>query len=178
MIQHSVFFMVQLSHPQMTTGKTKALTIWTFVGKVMSPFFNILSRCVTTFLSKSKCLLISWLQSPSAVILEPKQRKSVTASTFSPFYLPWSDGTRCQDLSFLNAEFQASFFTFLFHPHQEVLLFLFTFCIRVVSSTYLRLLVFLPAILIPACESSSSAFCMKYSAYHPSVRGGPAWHGS
>ena len=88
MIQHSVFFMVQLSHPHKTTGKTKALTIWTFVGKVMSPLFNILSRCVTALLSKSKCLLISWLQSPSAVILEPKKRKSVTASTFSPFYLP------------------------------------------------------------------------------------------
>ena len=67
------FFIVQLSHPYMTTGKIIALTRWTFVGKVMSLLFNILSRLVTTFLPRSKCLLISWLQSPSAVILEPKE---------------------------------------------------------------------------------------------------------
>ena len=76
----SAFFMVQLSHPYMTTGKTIALTRWTFVGKVMSLLFNMLSRLVLTFLPRSKCLLISWLQSPSAVILEPKKRKSVTVS--------------------------------------------------------------------------------------------------
>ena len=70
--QHSAFFTVQLSHPHMTTGKTIALTRWTFVGKVMSLLFNILSMLVRTFLPRSKCLLISWLQSPSAVILEPK----------------------------------------------------------------------------------------------------------
>ena len=68
----SAFFMVQLSHPNMTTGKTIALTRWTFVDKVMSLLFNMLSRLVITFLSSSKCLLISWLQSPSAVILEPQ----------------------------------------------------------------------------------------------------------
>ena len=68
----------------MTTGKTIALTIWTFVGKVMSLFFKTLSRFVIAFLSRSKCVLISWLQSPSAVILEPKKMKSVTVSTFSP----------------------------------------------------------------------------------------------
>ena len=70
---HSAFFLVQLSHPYMTTGKTIALTRGTFVGKVMSLLFNMLSRLVITFLSRSKCLLISWLQSPSAVILEPKK---------------------------------------------------------------------------------------------------------
>ena len=70
---HSAFFTVQLSHPYMTTGKTIALTRWTFVGKVMSLLFNMLSRLVITFLPRSKCLLISWLQSPSAVILEPKK---------------------------------------------------------------------------------------------------------
>uniref|UniRef100_A0AC11D8W1 Uncharacterized protein n=1 Tax=Ovis aries TaxID=9940 RepID=A0AC11D8W1_SHEEP len=70
-LQCSDFFIVQLSHTYMTTGKTIALTRWTFVGKVMSLFFNMLSRPVTTFLPKRKCLLISWLQSPSAVILEP-----------------------------------------------------------------------------------------------------------
>ena len=69
--QHSAFFTVQLSHPYMTTGKTTALTRWTFVGKVMSLLFNMLSRLVITFLPRSKRLLISWLQSPSAVILEP-----------------------------------------------------------------------------------------------------------
>ena len=75
----STFFMVQLSHPYMTTGKTIALTRWTFVGKVMSLLFNMLSRLVIAFLPRSKHLLISWLQSPSAVILEPKKIKSVTA---------------------------------------------------------------------------------------------------
>ena len=74
-LQHSAFFMVQLSHPYMTTGKTVALTIQTFVGKVMPLLFNTLSRFVIAFLPRSKCLLISWLQSPSAVILEPKKNK-------------------------------------------------------------------------------------------------------
>ena len=80
----SAFFIVQLSHPYMTTGKTIALTRWTFVGKVMSLFCSILSRLVIAFLSRSKCLLISWLKSPSAVILEPRKIKSDTVSTVSP----------------------------------------------------------------------------------------------
>ena len=80
----SAFFIVQLSHPYMTTGKIIALTRWTFVGKVMSLLFNMLSRLVRTFLPRSKRLLISWLQSPSAVILEPKKIKSLTVSTVSP----------------------------------------------------------------------------------------------
>ena len=78
------FHIVQLSYPYMTTGKIIALTRWTFVSKVMSLLFNMLSRLVITFLPRSKCLLISWLQSPSAVILEPKKRKSVTVSIVSP----------------------------------------------------------------------------------------------
>ena len=77
---HSAFFMVQLSYPYMTTGKTIVLTQWTFVGKVMSLLFNMLSRLVITFLPRIKCLLISWLQSPSAVILEPRKIKSATVS--------------------------------------------------------------------------------------------------
>ena len=77
--------MVQLSHPYMTTGKTKALIIRTFVGQVMSLLFNTLSRFVTAFLPRSNHLLISWLQSPSAVTVEPKKIKSVTVSIFSPF---------------------------------------------------------------------------------------------
>ena len=84
---HSVFFILQLSHPYMTTGKTIALTRWTFVGKVMSLLFNMLSRFVITFLPKSKRLLISWLQSPSAVILEPQNTLSHCFHCF-PIYLP------------------------------------------------------------------------------------------
>ena len=80
----SAFFTVQVSHPYMTTGKTVALTRRTFVGKVVSLLFNMLSRLVITFLPRSKCLLISWLQSPSAVILEPRKIKSATVSTVSP----------------------------------------------------------------------------------------------
>ena len=83
-IWHSAFFIIQLSHPYMTTGKTIALTRWIFVGKVMSQLFNMLSRLVLSFLPKSKCLLISWLQSPSTVIFEPTKIKSVTVSIVSP----------------------------------------------------------------------------------------------
>ena len=81
---HSSFFIVQLSHPYMTTGKTIALTRWIFVDKVMSLLFNMLSRLVITFLPRSRCPLISWLQSPSAVILEPRKIKSATVSTVYP----------------------------------------------------------------------------------------------
>ena len=84
-LRRLAFFTVQLSHPYMTTGKTIALTRWTIVGKVMSLLFNMLSRLVITFLPRSKHLLISWLQSPSAVILEPPKIKSDTVSTVSPF---------------------------------------------------------------------------------------------
>ena len=83
-LQRSAFFIVQLSHPYMTTRKTIALTRQTFVGKVMSLLFNMLSRLVITFLAKSKHLLISWLQSPFAVILEPRKIKSATVSSVSP----------------------------------------------------------------------------------------------
>ena len=90
----SVFFMVQLSYPHTTTGKTIVLTIWIFVGKVMSLLSNMMSRFVTDFPSRNKCLLISWLQSPSAVILEPPKIKSLTIYFYSfPIYLPWSNGT-------------------------------------------------------------------------------------
>ena len=90
------FFIVQLSHPHMTTGKTIALTIRTFVGKVMSLFFNMLSRFVIAYLPRSKHLLISWLQSPSA---------ACHCFHCFPIYLPWSDGTRSHELRFLNVEF-------------------------------------------------------------------------
>ena len=103
-LQHSAFFMVQLSYPYMNTGKTIALTRWTFVSKVMSLLFNILGRLVIAFLPRSKHLLISWLQSPSVVILEPPPKVCDYFHCF-PMYLPWSDGTRCHDLHFLNVEF-------------------------------------------------------------------------
>ena len=101
----SAFFIVQLSHPYMTTGKTIALTRRSFVSKVMSPVFNMLSTFITAFLPRSKRLLISWLQSPFAVILEPPRLKSVHCFHCLPIYSPWSDGTRCHDLNFLNVEF-------------------------------------------------------------------------
>ena len=87
-LQHSAFFMVQLSHPYMPTGKTIVLTRWIFVSKVMSLLFNMLSTFVITFLPRSKRLLISWLQSPSAVILEPPKIKSVSCFHCFPIYLP------------------------------------------------------------------------------------------
>ena len=96
-LQYSAFFTVQLSHPYMTTRKTTALTTQTFVDKVMSLLFNMLSRLIITFLPSSKCLLISWLQSPSAMILKPKKIKSATVSTVSHLcamkwwdWIPWS----------------------------------------------------------------------------------------
>ena len=86
--KHSAFFIVQLSHPYMTTGKIIALTRQTFVGKVMSLLFNMLSSLVITFLPRSKCLLISWVQLPSAVILEPRKIKPAIVSTVSPSICP------------------------------------------------------------------------------------------
>ena len=118
---HSAFFMIQLSHLYITTGKTKALTIWTFVGQVMSLLFNTLSRFVTAFLPRDKCLLISWQQSLSAGILEPKRKKPVTVSTFLPSVCHKVIGPDAQTLAFVNIEFQAIFFTVLFQSHQEAL---------------------------------------------------------
>jgi len=102
-----LFFIIQLSHQYMTTEKTIALTRWAFVGKVMSLLFNMLSRLFIAFLPRSKYLLISWLQSPPAVILESPQNKVWHCF---PIYLPWSDGTGCHDLSFLNIEFMVGKF--------------------------------------------------------------------
>ena len=101
----SAFFIVQLAHPYMTTGKTIALTRWIFVGKVMSLLFNMLSRLVIAFLPRNKCLLTSWLQSPSAVILEPKKIKSVTASIVSPSVCHEVMGLDATISVFLNVEF-------------------------------------------------------------------------
>ena len=169
---HSAFFMVQLSHPYITTGKTIVLMIQTFVGKVMSLLFNMLSRLVITFLPKSKHLLISWLQSPFAVILEPKKIKSVTVSIVSP--------SICHEMMSLDAiipvfwmlnfkpTFSLSYCTFINRLFSSSLL----CAIRVVSSAYLRLLIFLPAIFIIAGASSSLTFHVMYSAYKLNKPGG------
>ena len=142
-LQHSAFFIVQLSHPYMN-WKNHRLTIWTYVNKVMSLLFIMASRFVKDFLPRSKHHLISRLQSPSAVILEPPINKFCHCFHYFPIYLSWSDGTGCHDLSFLNVEPTLSLSSFTFIKR------LFSFsslsAIRVVSSAYLRLLIFLPAI--------------------------------
>ena len=104
-IRHSPFFIVQLSHPYMTTRQTIALTKWSFVGKVMSLLFNMFSRLLIGFLPRSKHVLISCLQSQSAVIFGAQENKICHCFHYFPIYLPWSDGTRCHDLCFLNVEF-------------------------------------------------------------------------
>ena len=161
--------MVQLSHPYMTTGKTIPLTRWTFVEKVMTLLINTLSTLVIAFLLRSKGLLISWLQSQSSVTLEPKKIFCYCFHGF-PTYMPWRDGTRCHDLIFMNAEFLAKIFTLLFQFNKRHFSSSLS-AIRVVSSAYLRLLVFLPTILLPACSSFSPVFFMMYSAYKLNKQG-------
>ena len=160
--------MVQLSHPYMTTGKTIPLTRWIFVGKVMSLLFNMLSRLVIAFLPRSKYLLISWLQSPSAVILEPQKIKSLTVPAVSPSIcqeVMWPDAMILVFwmLSFKPAFSLSSFIRRLFSSSLSA--------IRMVSSAFLRLLIFLQAILIPACASSSPAFLMMNSVYKLNKQG-------
>ena len=149
-IRCSAFFIVQLSHPYMTTGKTIALTRRTFVGKVISLLFNMLSRLVKTFLQRSKHLLISWPQSPSALILEPQKIKSATVSTVSPSISHEGMGPDAMIFVFWMLSFKPTFslssFTFIKRLFSSSLS-----ATRVVSSAYLRLLIFLRAILIPAC---------------------------
>ena len=108
-LHHSAFFILQFSHPYMTTGKTIALSRWTFVGKVMSLLFNILSRLVIAFLPRRKYLLISWLQSPSAVILEPKEIKSLTVYTVSPSICHEMMGLNAMILVFWMLSFKPTF---------------------------------------------------------------------
>ena len=133
----SAFFIVQHSYPHMTTGKTIALTRWTFVGKVMSLLFNILSRLVITFLPRSKRLLISWLQSPSAVILEPTKIKSDTASTVSPSIYHEVMGPDAMILVFRMLSFKPTF-SFSSFTSIKRLFSSSLSAIRVVSSAYLR----------------------------------------
>ena len=149
----------------MTTGKTIALTRWTFVSKVMSLLFNMLSRLVITFLPSSKCLLVSWLQSPSAVILEPPKIMLATVSTVSPSICHKVMELDATILVYWMVSFKPtvslSYFTSIKKLFSSSLL----SAIRAVSSAYLRLLIFLLAVLIPVCASSSPAFRTVYSAY-------------
>ena len=164
-LQCSAFFMVQHSHPYMTTGKTIALTRWTFDGPVTLLLFNMLSRFVIAFLTRNKRLLISWLQSPTAVILEPKKIKSITVSIVSPSICHEVMGLDTMIFVFRMLSFKPVFslysFTFIKRLFSSSLL----SAVRVVSSAYLRLLIFLLAILILACASFRLAFRMMYSAY-------------
>ena len=149
----------------MTTGKTIALTRWTIVGKVMSLLFNMLSRLVINFLPRSKCLVISWLQSPSAVILEPPKIKSATVSTVSPSICHEVMEPDAMILDFWMLSFKPTFslasFTFIKRLFSSSSL----SAMMVVSSAYLRLLIFLLAILISACASSSPAFFVIYTLH-------------
>ena len=142
--------------------KNHSWTTQTCVGKVMSLLFNMLSRLVIAFLLRSKHLLISWLQSPPEVILEAKKIVCHCFHCF-PICLPWSDGTRCHDLSFWMLSFKPTFslssFTFIKMLYSSSSL----SAIRVVSTAYLRLFIFLPAILTPASASSSPEFHMMCS---------------
>ena len=153
-----------MSHPYMTTGKTIALTRWTFVGKVMSLLFNMLSRLVIAFLPRSKHLFISWLQSPSVVILEPKKIKSVTVSIVSPSICHEEMGLDAIIFFFWMLSFKPAFSLSSFTSIKRLFSSSSLSAVRVVSSAYLRLLIFLPAILISACAPSSPAFQMMYSA--------------
>ena len=148
----------------MTTGKTKALTRWISVGIVTSLLFNMLSMLAISFLPRSKCPLISWLQSPSAVILEPQKIKSLTVSIVSPPICQEVMGPDSMILIFWMLSFKPTFslssFTFIKRLFSSSSL----SAIRVVSSTYLRLLILLPEILIPACASSKPEFLVLYSA--------------
>ena len=162
--QGSAFYIVQLSHPYMTTGKTIALTRWTFVGKVMSLLLNMLPELVMAFLPRSKHLLILWPQSPSAVILEPKEIKSVTLSIVSPSIFQGVMELDATILVFWMLSFQPVFSLFSFTYIKRLFNSSLLSAIRVMSSAYLRVLIFLPPILIPACASSILAFHMMYSA--------------
>ena len=145
----------------MTTGKTIALTRQIFVGKVMSLLFNMLSGLAIAFLPRRKHLLISWLQSPSAVILELKKLKSVTVFTVSHLFAKWWNQILVFWMLTFKPTFPLSIFTFikrLFSPSS-------LYAIRVVLFAHLRLLIFLLPILIPACASSSPGFLMMYSTY-------------
>ena len=141
------------------------------MGKVMPLSFSRLWRFLIAFLLRNKHLLILWFQSPSTVILELKKIKSVIVSTFSPSICYEVVELDAMILAFWMLSLKPVFFILLFHLHQDSFSSSFLYAISVVSSLYLRLLMFLLAILIPACASSSLAFCMMYSAYRLNKQG-------
>ena len=171
-VQHSLWSKSHIT----STGKTIALTRWTLVDKIMSLLFNILSRLVIDFLPRSKQLLISWLQSQFAVILQPKKIKSLTVSIVSSSIC--HEGTGRHDLHFWMLSFKSAFSLSSFYFIKRLFSSSLLSAIRVVSSTYLRLLIFLPEILIPACVLSSLAFHMIFSAYKLNKQGDniQPWH--
>jgi len=154
----------------MALQKTIALTRWTFAGKVVSLLFNMLLRTVRALLTRSKCLLISWPHSPSPVILGYKKRKSVTVSIVSPSVCHKVKGLDAIVLAFWIFNFKPAFllssFTFIKRLFSSLLS-----TVRVVSSAYLRLLIFLQAFLFPACVSFTLVFHLMYSAYKLNKQG-------
>ena len=173
---YSAFFIVQLSHPYMTTGKAIVLTIWIFVDKVMSLLFNMLFWFVIGFLSRSKHLLISWLESWSAVILEIKKINSVTVSIISPCICHEVLGLDAMILVFWMLSFKPTFSLSLFTFIKRLFSYSSLSAISVMSFAYLKLLILLPAILIPPYVSSSLAFCMMYSVYMLNKQGDNVRH--
>ena len=170
-LRRSAVFIVELSHLYMTTGKTVALTRRTFVSKVMSLLFNMLCRFIRAFLPKSKCLLISWLQSPSAVILELPKIKPVTVSIVSPSICHEVMGPDAVSFVFWMLSFRPAFSLSSLIFIKRLFSSSSLSAIRVVSSAYLRLLIFLLAILIPICASSSLALLRMYSAHKLNKKG-------
>ena len=162
---HSALFMVQVTYLYVTTVKATALTIRTFVGKVISPFFNTLSRFLTVVLPGSKHLLISWLRSLSAVVLEPPKIKSVTASTFSSSICYEVMGLDALVLVFWMLSFKPGFSLSSFTLIKRLFNSSSLSAIRVVSSAYLRLLIFLTTILTPVCEFYTWKSVWLYAKY-------------
>ena len=150
----------------MITGETIALTRWMFISKVMFLLLNMLLRLLIAFLPRSKSLLISWLQSPSILIWSTPQIKSVTVSSVSPSFCYEVMGPDAMILVFGVLTFKPTFSLTSFTFIKRHFRFSSLLAIRVVSSAYLRLLIFLLTILIVACASSSLEFCMMYSAYN------------
>ena len=167
----SAFFMVQQSHSYMTTGKTIALTIWIFVSKMMPLLFNTLSRFVIAFLLRNKYLLISRLQSPFALILETKKKEICHYFHFFPRICHEMIGSDAMFFIFFVLSFKPAFslssFTLIKMPFSSSSL----YAIRVVSSAYLRLLVFLWSVFIPFYDSFSLEFLMTYTAYRLNKQG-------
>ena len=161
---HSAFFIVQLTHLYMTTGKTKALTIWTFVVKERPLLFNTLSRLVIAFLPREQASFTFMAAITVCSDFGAQENKICHCFHFFPIYLPWCDGTECYDLSFFEYFFKTAFSLFSFTFIKRLFSFCLLSAISVVSSAYLRLLIFFPAMLIPACVSSSPAFLTMYSA--------------